>query len=103
MFGNLLGDMEERQKALKEQLAQVMVNGEAADGMIKIEANATREITNISIDPEFLKDADAEELEDLLLVAINRTLSKAAETEAAETQKLIQDMLPPGMGNMFGM
>jgi DNA-binding YbaB/EbfC family protein len=103
MFGNMFGDMEERQKALKEQLAQIKVSSDAADGAIKVEANATRTITNIQIDPAFLKDSDAEELEDLLMVAINRAIELAAETEAAETQKLIQDMLPPGMGNLFGM
>lgn len=102
MFGDLLGNMEERQKALKEQLSQIKVESEAADGAIKVEATATREITNISIDPEFLKSSDAEEIEDMLLVAINRTLELAAEKEATETQRLIQDMLPPGMGNLFG-
>ena len=95
MFGNMLGDMEERQKALKEQLSQIKVSSDAANGAIKVEANATRAITNIQIDPTFLKDSDAEELEDLLMVAINRAIAVAAETEAALRPTRLQPRCAP--------
>lgn len=103
MFGleNMFGDMEAQQKAMREKLAEVIVEAEAGDGAIKVSANANREITNISVNPEWLKGAEAEELEDLLLVAINRALQSAQEKEAAETQQLLQNMLPPGMGDFF--
>lgn len=103
MFGleNMFGDMEAQQKAMREKLAEVIVEAEAGDGAIKVSANANREITNISVNPDWLKGAEAEELEDLLLVAINRALQSAQEKEAAETQNLLQNMLPPGMGDLF--
>lgn len=103
MFGleNMFGDMEAQQKALREKLAEMIVEAEAGEGAIKISANANREITNISINPEWLKGAEAEELEDLLLVAINRALQSAHEKEAAETQQLMESMLPPGLGDLF--
>lgn len=103
MFGleNMFGDMEAQQNAMREKLAEVIVEAEAGDGAIKVSANAIRQITNISINPDWLKGAEAEELEDLLLVAINRALQSAQEKEAAETQNLLQNMLPPGMGDFF--
>ena len=103
MFGleNMFGDMEAQQKAMREKLAEFIVESEAGDGAIKISANANREITNISIDPTFLKNAEAEELEDLLLVAINRALNSSLEKEAAETQQLLKDMMPPGLDGFF--
>lgn len=103
MFGleNMFGDMEAQQKAMREKLAEVIVEAEAGDGAIKVSANANREITNISVNPDWLKGAEVEELEDLLLVAINRALQSAQEKEAAETQQLLQNMLPPGMGDFF--
>ena len=105
MFGDLLGNMEERQAAMKEKLADIIVTANAGDGAIKVEASANKQITNISIDASKLDVADTEELEDLLLVAINRALTVAEEKGAAEAQNIIKDMLPPGMGglsNLFG-
>ena len=103
MFGleNMFGDMEAQQKAMREKLAEYTVESEASEGAIKISANANRELTNITIDPAFLKNVEAEELEDLLLVAINRALQSALEKEAAETQELLKDMLPPGLDGLF--
>jgi hypothetical protein len=102
MFGDMFGQMEEQQKALREQLKNITIEAEAGDGAIKVTANAAREITNIKVDPALMDPEDPEQLEDLLLVAINRALEKAATKEAAESQKLISTMLPPGMEGLFG-
>jgi hypothetical protein len=99
MFGNL----EDMQKQMQEALKEITVSAEAGGGVIKIEANATRQITNIKIDPDFLKDADAEEVEDLLLVAINNAISAAAAQEAVQSEKMLKDMMPPGMGGLSGL
>ncbi len=103
MFGDLLGNLEEKQKEMKAKLAEMFVNAEAGDGAVKVTANANREITNIAIDTQKMDLTDAEALEDLILVATNRALEMAAEKEAAESQNLMKDMLPPGMGNLPNM
>ena len=100
MFGDLMGNMEERQKELKLKLAEITVEAEAGDGAIKVTANANREIVNISINKDALDWDDQEEVEDLMMVAVNRALEMAAAQEAMESQKLINDMLPPGMGGL---
>ena len=92
----MFGDMEEKQKLLKAKLAETIVEAEAGDGALVVKANANRELINIRIDPSIIDPQDPEQLEDLLLVAVNRVMQMAAEKEAAEGQKLIQDMLPPG-------
>ena len=100
MFGNMFGDMQEKQEALRAKLAEIHLEAEAGDGAVKVTANATREIVNITLDKSALDLEDLEQIEDLLLVAINRALEKAAVKEAAESKKLIQDMLPPGLGDL---
>ena len=100
MFGDLLNNMQERQKDLRNKLAEITVEAEAGDGAVKVIVNANREIVNISIDKDKLDLDDLEQLEDFLLVATNRALEQAAEKEAAESQRLMQDMLPPGLGNL---
>lgn len=100
MFGDILGNMEERQKEMRAKLSEITVEAEAGNGAVKVTANAVREIANIKIDKEAIDLEDMEQLEDLLLVAINRALEKAAAREATESQNMLKDMLPPGMGEL---
>ena len=102
MFGDLLGGMEEKQKALKEKLSQITVEAEAGDGTVQVSANANKEVLNISIDQNKLSLEDVEELEDLILIAVNRALEKAGVEQEAASQSLISEMLPPGFGGLFG-
>ena len=105
MFGDMFGNMEEKQAALKQKLAEMKVEVSLENGGLRIEANGNREITNIQFDRDKLDWDDTEQVEDLLLVAINQVLDLAAEKEAQESENLLKDMLPPGMGdigNLFG-
>ena len=100
MFGHMMGQMEEMQAQMKEKLRAIEVVGEAGDGLVRVTANGAREIVNIKIDPSLMDDAEA--LEDLLLVATNRALEEAALKEAAEGKALLGNMLPGGLGGLFG-
>lgn len=97
MFGDMMGNMEEKQKEMQQKLQTIELS-ENVEG-ITITANAAREILNISIADTL---EDKEEIEDLLVVAMNNILSKISEEEAKESQKMISNMLPPGMGGLFG-
>ncbi len=103
MFGDLFGNVEQQQQELQKKLATIEITGDAGDGAIKVIANANQKILNISIDKSKLDWEDTEEVEDLLLVAINRTLERAAAKQGEESQKLIQNMMPPGMGGLADM
>ena len=100
MFGDLFGDMQEKQEAIREELSEIQLEAEAGDGAIKVVVNANREIINISINQEKLDMADTEQLEDLLTVAVNRALELAQAKEMEMTQNMIKDMLPPGLGGL---
>lgn len=101
MFGDLLGDMQKKQEDLQNKLAQVEIEAEAGGGAIKVKANALREILDIEIDKSKLNWNDLEEVEDLLLEAVNRALDAAAEKETSASQSLMSDLLPPGLAGMF--
>ena len=98
----MFGQIEEMQKNLKAKLDTITVDAQAGDGMIKVQANANRKLLNIEIDPSLVKDGDAEELEDLMLIAVNRVLDMAEVKAAQETQTLMSSILPPGM-NLPGL
>lgn len=95
MFGN----MEEMKEKMNKKLLSIIVEAEAGDGAVKVSANATREILNISFDKSLLNWDDQEEVEDLLTIAVNRALAKAAEQEAIGMQEMMKEIMPPGMGD----
>jgi DNA-binding YbaB/EbfC family protein len=103
MFGDMLGNFQEKQEKMKEALTAIIVEAEAGDGAVKVQANAAREILNISIDKEKVALDDTEELEDLLVVAMNRVIQLASEKEAEESQKMVSNILPPGMEGLTDM
>lgn len=102
MFGDLMGNMQEKQEALQKKLAGIELEESIEGGAIVVKANAIREILNISIDRTKIDLNDKDQLEDMLVIAINRILEKAAVREASESKKLMSDLLPPGFGNLFG-
>lgn len=97
----MFGDLQKKQEEIKEKLAAIEVSADAGDGMIKVTVNGNRELVDVSISSEFQYE-DKEELEDLILVAVNKALGLATAKEQEESQRLINDMLPPGMGDIFG-
>ncbi|MFC7522428.1 YbaB/EbfC family nucleoid-associated protein [Parapedobacter sp. GCM10030251] len=100
MFDKLF---EARQKAeeIKKRLDHITVTGEAEGGLIKVTATANKEVTGVHIDPVFLSNADKEELEELLAVAVNNALKQAEQISQAEMQGAAKDMLG-GLGGLFG-
>ena len=99
MFENLLGSFEQKQQEMMDKAKAIVVETEV--GGVRVTANGNKEIVNISItDASIL--TDKEQLEDLLMVAINRALSQAGEQAAEETQKMMSSMLPPGLSGLFG-
>ena len=102
-FG-MLGNMQEQLQAVKEKLDTIMVEGEAGDGNVKVTTTASKRIENISIAQELIAEGDKEQIEDLLVVALNRALDKADVTSATEMQQAYNDIMPGlgGMSSLFG-
>lgn len=100
MFDKLF---EAQQKAgeVKQRLDGITVSGNAEGGKITITANANKVVQSVSIDEDFFKNADREELEELLVVAINKTLEQAENVSQSEMAAMTRDMLG-GMGGLFG-
>jgi DNA-binding YbaB/EbfC family protein len=95
--------MEVQAKAgeVKKRLDAITVTGIAEGGKITVNSNGNKIIQSINIDDNFFKDADKEELEELLLVAINKSLEQAENVSRTEMAAMTQQMLG-GLGNFFG-
>ncbi len=100
MLGDMMKNMQEQQDQMQSKLKQIQVS--VVKNGITINANAAREILNISIDNELLQDKD--QLEDMLIVAINELQLAISEKEGEASQDLMSKMLPgglSGLGSLF--
>lgn len=105
MFDKLF-QAQQKADEVKARLATISVSAEAEGGKIKVIASANKEIREINIEPAFLASAEKEELEELLMVALNKALAQAEQVSQAEMQAVSQDMLGGlgglgALGNLF--
>ncbi|MBC9931750.1 YbaB/EbfC family nucleoid-associated protein [Chitinophaga qingshengii] len=96
MFGDLFGKLtqiQQKMKEGKERLAKVTLEGEAGDGAIKVAVDGNRQVKSIEIAERLLAPEHKEELEDLLLTALNRALKDAENSWEAEMKSAAGGML----------
>jgi len=100
MFDKLF---EAQQKAgeVKKRLDGISVTGTAEGGKITVTANGNKVLQSITIDDAFLKEADKEQLEELLVLAVNKALEQAENVNQAEMASMTKDMFGD-LGGMFG-
>jgi nucleoid-associated protein EbfC len=82
----MMGQLQKLQEQLQEaqaKLAEETVVGTAGGGAIKVTVTGDQRCTAVEIDPELVKDADAEMLQDMVLAAFNNALD-ASRSLAAE-------------------
>ncbi|SFU70242.1 hypothetical protein SAMN05216480_11463 [Pustulibacterium marinum] len=107
MFGDLMGMMgklkETQQKVedTKKRLDTVFVDEQSADGLLKVTLSANRKIKSIAIDDSLLEDK--EQLEDYLVLTLNKAIEKATSINEAELAAVAKEGMPniPGMDGMF--
>lgn len=99
----MFGDLEKMQTEMREKLASITVEAESGDGAVTVSMTANLEVQNIKVDATKIDLKDAEQLEDLLVVAVNEAIVKAQTKAAAETQKMMNSIIPGGLGSLGGM
>lgn len=106
MFGDLMGMMgklkETQQKVedTKLRLNSVLIDEQSSDGLLKITITANRKLKSLEIDDSLLEDK--EQLEDYLILTVNKAIEKATSIQDAELAAVAREGMPniPGM-DMF--
>ncbi|NAY91117.1 YbaB/EbfC family nucleoid-associated protein [Muricauda sp. JGD-17] len=107
MFGDFMGMMgklkETQQKVqeTKERLNTVMVDEQSADGLLRVILTANREIKSIAIDGSLLQDK--EQLEDYLILTLNKAIDKATKVNETELAAVAKEGMPniPGLDSFM--
>lgn len=96
--GGMMGQirrLQEQMEQVQAQLAEETVTASVGGGAVKVTMTGDQKCRAVVIDPELLKDADAEMLQDLLLSAVNMALD--------DSRKLQADRMGPLAGGLGGL
>jgi nucleoid-associated protein EbfC len=96
-----LGAAKQMADDVKVKLDSISVMGDAGNGMVKVTSTGNRNIQEVQINEDLLKPENKEELQDLLVVAINRALQAAENVSESEMRAMMSSMMP-GLGGLFG-
>ena len=83
--GGMMGQikkMQEQLAAIQAQLAEETVTASVGGGALKVTMTGDQKCKGVEIDPELLKDADAEMLQDMLVSAVNLALDQSRDLQA---------------------
>lgn len=106
MFGDISGMMKQLQEAqqkveeTKKRLDTVLID-EGTTEKVKVTVTANREIKGIHVNDSLLEDA--EELEDYLILTLNKALKRANEINEQEMAAAAKSGMPniPGLNNLM--
>ena len=85
--------MQKKMSAVQETLEDLVVEGVAADGMVKVKMDGNQKLLDINIDPA-AQHEELDLLEDLILIAVNQAVIKS--------QDKVQKRKNAVSGNMLG-
>ena len=103
MFGdmmNMMGKLKETQQkieAIKLRLDTILIDEKSNDGLVQVTLTANRKIKAITIDESLLEDK--EQLEDYLILVLNKAIEKATNINETELAAVAKEGMPniPGM------
>ncbi len=87
--------LQEQMEQAQAQLAEETVTATVGGGAIKVTMTGDQRCKGIVIDPDMLKDADADMLQDMLLSAVNMALD--------QSRQLAEERMGPLAGGLGGM
>lgn len=91
-------EMKGKMEAMQAELAELVVEGRSAGGMVTVSLSGKGEMRSLKLDPSLIKADEADVLEDLIIAAYNDAKGKSE----AEMQRRMAEVtaglpIPPGM------
>jgi nucleoid-associated protein EbfC len=90
-----LKKLQEQMEQTQAELAEETVTATVGGGAVKITVTGAKRVRSVEIDPDLLKDADAEMLQDMLVTGMNMAMDMA--------DKLTEERMGPLAGGLGGM
>jgi hypothetical protein len=99
MFGKL-AEAQKKAEEMKQRLAGVTVQGQAASGDVTITMDGNKKVNNVHIETYLVLPERKFELQDYLCIAIEDAINKSEMVSANEMKNLMGGL--PGLASLFG-
>ena len=93
----MMNQVRKVQEEMQKQLEELRVEASSGGGMVQVKMNGHKHLLDLKIDPEAVKDADVEMLQDLILAAINECTRKVDTELQSKMGSLAGGLGLPGM------
>lgn len=93
-FAEMMKQAQEMQEKMQREMDQIRVDATVGGGMVTVLMSGTKDVLEVKIDPEMLKTADVEMLQDMIVAAVNEAGRKVDEKLKGQ----LGAMMPPGLG-----
>ena len=93
----MMQQVKKMQEELQQQMESLRVEASSGGGMVTVRMNGAKRVLAVTIDPEALKNSDAEMLQDLVQAAVNQALRQVDEAMADKLGGLTGGMKIPGL------
>ncbi|MDA8753260.1 YbaB/EbfC family nucleoid-associated protein [Candidatus Marinimicrobia bacterium] len=87
--------MQQQIESVQNELSDLIIEAESGGGMVSVKVNGKQELLDINIDEEALTEGK-EMLEDLIISAVNKALSKS-QTDSQEKMNSVTGGMMGGM------
>lgn len=89
--------MQQKMSTLQKELEARELDVSGGGGAIKIKINGKQEILEMKIDPECVDPSDVENLEDLMLTAVNQAVKTSQDMVSEAMSKVTGGLSIPGL------
>lgn len=89
--------MQEQMEKAQAEIEEKEFSSSAGGGMVEATVNGKKEVLSVKINPDVVDPDDVEMLEDLIMVAINDAMTKAANYNEETMGKLTGGINIPGL------
>jgi DNA-binding YbaB/EbfC family protein len=78
-FSQMMQQAQKMQEELQQEMQAIKVNASAGGGIVTVAMNGLKEIVELKIEPDIVKNGDVDMLQDLIVAAVNEASRKADE------------------------
>ncbi len=93
-------DMQKQIEEVQNELSEMIIDAESGGGLVSVTVNGKQELLSLDLNPEVLNE-EKEMIEDLIISAINKALSKAQNDSQEKMNSVTGGMMSglkiPGM------